>query len=405
LTQEVHTETVAEETDTENLTAETDTEDVAAQESNALCTEDEEQSNFSEISERETDTNSTASEISGRETDTNSTASEISEGEMDVGSTASVNSERETDTESTVLESSEEETTEAPLQTGILQFELSHPELLQVAYGGDEDYDAGEVYHGGNQSWFYNAATGEGDQQLENEGCGLMAAADTLLYLSLYHEGYEALIAPSAFLPETLIDYNAYQSYVLGLRARTDLFPFSAEFGGALGTSLAKGIEQYSVEQGYTIQAQWGGRLNKKQRADYVNSTSARTMLAEVLEPEKLEDTVEAFQKKTNTILGMLERDIPVIMAVGPFSEMTLYADDGSGDLEVVGTVGSHYFIVTGAEVNFDTNQILMEIETWGEIYVIDYLEFSGEIYKGMAYLSDILYLDVPFLDGEKVSH
>jgi hypothetical protein len=36
-----------------------------------------------------------------------------------------------------------------------------------------------------------------------------------------------------------------------------------------------------------------------------------------------------------------------------------------------------------------------MEIETWGETYVIDYLEFSGEIYKGMAYLSDILYLDV----------
>jgi hypothetical protein len=299
-----------------------------------------------------------------------------------------MNGEKET-------ESSEEEMTEAPLQTGILHFALSHPEFLQVSYWGDEDYGAGKVYHGGNQSWFYNAATGEGDRQLENEGCGLMAVADTLLYLSLYHEGYEKLIAPSAFRSETVIDYNAYQSYVLGLRARTDLFPFSVEFGGALGTSLAKGIEQYSVEQGYTIQAQWGGRLNKKQREDYVNSTSAETMLAEVLEPEELEDTVEAFQKKTNTILGMLERDIPVIMAVGPFSEMTLYADDGSGDLEAVGTVGSHYFIVTGAEVNFDTNQILMEIETWGETYVIDYLEFSGEIYKGMAYLSDILYLNV----------
>lgn len=300
----------------------------------------------------------------------------------------------------TLQESAEQTTSLPPLQTGTFIYELSHPEFLQVSYAGDEaEYDTQTIYNGGNQSWFYNAYTGEGDAQLENEGCGLIAAADTLLYLSLYHAGYEKLIAPAAFAAGSPLDYSAYQSYVLGLRERDDLFPLSAQFGGALGTSLASGITRYGQERGYNIQAKWGGRSKEIQSAEYVNEASARAMLSAYFEGEELEENTEKFQRKTNTILDMLSKDIPVIMAIGPFSEMNLYqyAQDGenAGQLVSAGAVGGHYFIVTNATVNFDTMQILMEIETWGETYVIDYLEFSAKIYKGMAYLSDILYIDV----------
>lgn len=299
--------------------------------------------------------------------------------------------------ESSTSESAEE-TAAPPLQTGTLTIGLSHPEFLQIPYAGDEaEYVSGAVYHGGNQSWFYNADTGEGDARLENEGCGLIAVADTLLYLSLYHEGCAALTAPSAFAGDAPLDYQAYNAYVLRLREREDLFPFSAEFGGALGTSLADGIVQYAQEQGYGIHAKWGGRVRETQDTAYLNITSAKAMLSASFTGEELEETAEKFKRKTNTILDMLDRDIPVIMAIGPFSEMNLYQyagqDEHAGQLELVGAVGAHYFVVTGAQVDFDSMQILMSIETWGNTYVIDYLEFSEKVYKGMSYLSDILYI------------
>lgn len=303
--------------------------------------------------------------------------------------------------ESTVSEENTEETTAAPpIQTGVFTYGLSHPEFLQVSYAGNEaEFAFGTVYHGGNQSWFYNADTDEGDAQLENEGCGLIAVADTLLYLSLYHEGYEKLTAPAVFAAGSPLDYNAYQAYVLGLRERDDLFPFSAQFGGVLGTSLANGIARYGQEHGYKLQAKWGGRSKESRNTDYINETSAKAMLSAFFEGEELEEAAEKFQRKTNTILDMLSKDIPVIMAIGPFSEMNLYqyAQDGenAGQLVSAGAVGGHYFIVTNATVDFDAMRILMEIETWGETYVIDYLEFSEKIYKGMAYLSDILYIDL----------
>lgn len=323
-----------------------------------------------------------------------SAVSEAEESSQEIRTTEPISSSEDTQ------ESTGQTISAPPLQTGVFTYELSHPEFLQVSYAGDEaEYDTQTIYNGGNQSWFYNAYTGEGDAQLENEGCGLIAAADTLLYLSLYHAGYEKLIAPAAFAAGSPLDYSAYQSYVLGLRERDDLFPLSAQFGGALGTSLASGITRYGQEQGYNIQAKWGGRSKEIQSAEYVNEASARAMLSAYFEGEELEENTEKFQRKTNTILDMLSKDVPVIMAIGPFSEMNLYqyAQDGenAGQLVSAGAVGGHYFIVTNATVNFDTMQILMEIETWGETYVIDYLEFSAKIYKGMAYLSDILYIDL----------
>lgn len=328
---------------------------------------------------------------------------EISEEEQssqEIQASGQISSSEDAQESSVSEESTEQTTSPPPIQTGVFTCELSHPEFLQIPYEGDEtEYTLGTIYHGGNQSWFYNAETGEGDSRLENEGCGLIAVADTLLYLSLYHEGYEKLTAPAVFAADSPLDYNAYQAYVLGLRERDDLFPFSVQFGGALGTSLASGITRYGQEQGYNIQAKWSGRSKEKRNADYINETSAKAMLSAFFEGEELEEAAEKFQRKTNTILDMLSKDIPVVMAIGPFSEMNLYQYAQGGEnatqLVSVGTVGAHYFIVTNVTVDFDTMQILMEIETWGQTYVIDYLKFSEKIYKGMAYLSDILYIDL----------
>ena len=293
-----------------------------------------------------------------------------------------------------------EEMTEIDMQeqTGALSFSLSNPHFLQLTYAGDEaGYTPGTVYNGGNQSWFYNGATGEGDYQLENEGCGLIGAADTLLYIAQHHAGYEKLIPSALLAVDSPLDYAEYQSYVRGLRARADLFPFSVQLGGALGTSLAEGMTLYSQEQDCELRAEWGGRAPAFSGADYINAASASAMLEPYFEREELEETAERFLRKTNSILYMLEQDIPVIMAVGPFTQIELYQYDGGdeqrGSLVSAGNVSSHYFVVTGAEVDFDQRTITMEIETWGERYVIDYLTFSQDVYSGFSYLSDIVYI------------
>ena len=190
------------------------------------------------------------------------------------------------------------------------------------------------------------------DRIMRRCGCGVVAAADLLLYLHRYHQPLPLLEG----VGETLTQ-GEYETLLQQLR-RCYLPLFYPV--GMNGLTLALGLKRIFRKNGLMLSVRWD--------------------VSEKLIWARMEE--------------MLGRDIPVILSIGPnFPRLwkkgkeTLYRMD-SGDPRRAAEVRAHYVTVTGLDEKW------LRISSWGKEYYLSRLEY--ERYRAdfsSALVSNIVYI------------
>lgn len=167
-------------------------------------------------------------------------------------------------------------------------------------------------------------------------GCGVIAAADLLLYLSRCHEG----CAREPFPAEVELSFPVYRHLADMMNRR--FLPIIPGHG-INGLGLALGLNGCFVRYKLPFTASW--RVSHG--------------------------------KLWSGIEDMLARDIPVILAVGPNFPLVwqkhmlpLYTKNHLGAYIRVGSVKSHYVTVTGMDERW------LRVSSWGQCYYIDRREY-----------------------------
>lgn len=204
---------------------------------------------------------------------------------------------------------------------------------------------------GGNQGWLRDDAS-------QRCGCGLVAAADLLLYLHRWGKDRNTRFFREAPGPEQgPIPADIYDYYVQRLRKR--YFPILPPFG-LNAFLLAAGMNRFFRREGLPFHARWG----------------------------------VSGSRFWGTIRSMLSRDLPVILCIGinfplPWgkAQLSLYTRTGE-DYRRTTAVRAHYVTITGLDDQW------MRIASWGQEYYIlraDYERYRREHSCGLY--SNILAL------------
>lgn len=198
----------------------------------------------------------------------------------------------------------------------------------------------GEMSYGGSQMWFE-------DKTLRGYGCGLIAAADLLLYL-----GEEKL---SAAVKETdgagdiqkkeAAEETVYAAYIQRMRKHFTVLPRL----GMPGWLLAFQLWIYFLKKGCFYKIWWGFSRRKRDAA----------------------------------IAGMLRADIPVILSIGPNfpfiwgkHKVRFYRKREDGSYVYEQSTSAHYVTVTGIDREW------YRISSWGKEYYISRREYAEYVKK-----------------------
>lgn len=197
---------------------------------------------------------------------------------------------------------------------------------ISIRYQGKESY-------GGSQMWFDN-------KTLRGYGCGLIAAADLLLYLEM-----EEL--PHAAEKEKSANGNlaSYIAYIQRLSRRFTVLPRL----GMPGWILAFELWLYFLGKRHFYRVWWGCSVKKRDAA----------------------------------IAKMLRADIPVILSIGPNfpfvwgkHKVRLYQKTEDGGYRYEQSTNAHYVTVTGMDRKW------YRISSWGKEYYIDRREYAEYVRK-----------------------
>lgn len=169
------------------------------------------------------------------------------------------------------------------------------------------------------------------DAVMRRCGCGVVCAADLLLYLHRWHP--DCRVPPLQSLPEDgVLSQRQYDALTRRLRRRC--FPLCAPFG-LNGPALAAGLGLFFRRWGIPYTARWG---------------APRAALWQSVEE-------------------MLARDLPVILAVGPDlprlweqRSLRLYRG-GTPPYAPAGRVRAHFLTVTAMEGDW------LRVSSWGKRY------------------------------------
>lgn len=197
------------------------------------------------------------------------------------------------------------------------------------------------------------------DPVMQRCGCGVVAAADLLLYLHFWHEDcyFSPLRSVRAEQPLRQEQYDK-----LLARLRQKYIPLVHPFG-TNGFTLAAGLNRFFKRCAVPCRACWG--------------------VPSALFWETMEQ--------------MLEEDIPVILSVGMnfpkvWEKKTLNFYHASGEMPTVSNrVRAHFVVVTGLDKEW------MEISTWGKLRYIRRTEYetfrrqhSGTLLSNLLYVRKI---------------
>ncbi len=222
--------------------------------------------------------------------------------------------------------------------------------MLRLQYPYVSILSEGKLSYGGNQQSADSAMIGKC-------GCGIIAATDTLLYLSRYHLREPV---PAFRGLEERFPLSARQYYDCIAVMRRDYFPLIPHLG-INGLMLMTGMEKFFRENRMPYRARWSVRRS------------------------------DMWEKMKN----MLREDIPVIMSIGPNfpavwgnRRTCLYSPQANGELKPAAKIKAHYFTVTGMDENWLT------VSSWGKKYYLNRLEFERYVKEHSAgFVSNILYI------------
>lgn len=258
-----------------------------------------------------------------------------------------------------------------------IDYQVSETAGINPSYGGSQTwfdtYNNGEFAN--QQVFFNNTRTGA---ELSSYGCGLIAAADVLLYMKLCQEegAFELSIGDSG---ETIsfdggfdgIDCETYFAYV---DAMSDYFHLyrSADITGVVGEilpgNLRAGIENASEDMGFNIDATWAAGM--------------------------WYDSEENFERIRNYI----ENNQPVIFSYNNEDVGLEILEDGAGEerFDLYHKIKGHYMTITGVmQYSEDVVEVLhhenmLIISSWGMQFYVDYDEYSSY----MNYTTNIMSIE-----------
>lgn len=194
--------------------------------------------------------------------------------------------------------------------------------------------DNGRLTYGGSQLLSESAV-------IQKCGCGVVAAADLFIYAHRFRVGCECAEFDKfgRALPVPLGDYNS----VLRVLCRR-YFPLTPPFG-INGLGLVCGMNLFFKAHSWPLRAYWGVKYG------------------------------ELWEK----IEGMLDDDMPVIIAVGPNmprfwqnNRLGLYTRLPDGNYRRIGAVKAHYMTVTAIDGDYLT------VSSWGRRYYISRREYDA---------------------------
>ena len=208
----------------------------------------------------------------------------------------------------------------------------------------------GTASYGGNQMRSANGTE-------RAVGCGLIAGLDLLLYLSRYHLQDTPDAAPLPFDGEAIPD-ERYWALVSSLRKKyLPLIPRH----GINGLFLALGLNAWFLKHRFPFRAFWA----------------------------------VPYPRLWNSIRDMLERDLPVVISVGPNlpliwqrHKLRFYIKTPSGSYLPGPQTLAHYVTVTGMDEEW------LRVSSWGRMYYINCREYLLYVKEHSAKLvSNILVI------------
>lgn len=217
---------------------------------------------------------------------------------------------------------------------------LRHP-YISLALRGGPSYGGGQQF--------------SESEMIRRCGCGVVAAADLLLYLTRWHPN-GAVDYFAGMLEDKPIPLPVYDSRIRHLsRAFFPMIPYA----GINGLMLMAGMELFFRKHGMPYTARW------------------------CFAPGKLWDHIG----------DMLRADIPVIMSVGPNfpliwgdRRVRFYAQSPAGSYIPASGARAHYFTVTGLDESW------LRISSWGRLYYLKREEFEEYMRScSISFTSNIL--------------
>lgn len=196
------------------------------------------------------------------------------------------------------------------------------------------------------------------DAMIRRCGCGVIAAADLLLYLSRWHS-HGAVDYFAMLLEDTPVPLPVYDRCIRNLsRSYFPIIPYA----GINGIMLMAGMELFFRGHGMPYTARW------------------------CILQGKLWARIE----------DMLAADIPVIMSVGPNFPMIwgnrrvrFYVQGPDGQYRPASAARAHYFTVTGMD------EVWLQISSWGRRYYLSRRDFVDYVRRySTSIASNILYIE-----------
>lgn len=221
--------------------------------------------------------------------------------------------------------------------------------------------NSGELTYGGDQG-FFRGGSGPDDARKNAMGCGVIAFSDLLLYLgssdpnkiTSESESYVNRINGQDNYKEY---YNRIYGFLGGVSKRS----------GISGIKLAIGFNRLSKREKWKLRAFWG------------------------ISAKKLYGRVEE----------MLAKDLPVILCI----PMILFRKDKkeglpfyrmeNGKLQKAATVSAHYVMVTGIVTEYENEEAVFDISSWGKKYYVNWKEYESMMRRNFlgTILGNILYI------------
>lgn len=304
-----------------------------------------------------------------------------------------------------------------PLKSDVTKTSLKN-DFFSVEYEskGSEDWAANSnnnsnISYGGYQGWFGNIYGNTGDDidfcngnvsgdLIWNEGCGLIAVADALLYLSLSNDKYiisNGVDSPIAVDKDTgTISFDDYISFVRNI---SDEFIVDAYLGVPAisiplisDTSLEDGINYFSSINGMDLYAAWTGSTLMY----HTNSTDDNNLLSSIECIKEIKYMLEAdtpvIISYSNDLTALIGR-IPLINFEA--HELILYNFDGSTYSKSNTSVNSHFMNITAVVEYSDQAadligfKTILEVSTYGKKYYINFDEYKNyiDLYTNIMYI------------------
>lgn len=285
-----------------------------------------------------------------------------------------------------------------PNKSDIQSTSLKNPNYININYTGSYSFEGNinpsnkAISFGGNQDWtrnnmsiiyFNNNFTAN---EVQQNGCGLIATTDLLLYLAKNDSSiYNQNLINKIYNPLTkTFDYNEYMNL---LKENSDKYtiPITFNFTGLTGLNMQIFLnnQKNNFDINYSAYWQFNGFLG-------------------------IENHFDGTPLKESFLRGakfMLQKDIPVIFSYwkenhlvkfGLASKLNLYSDKELTQYET--SVMAHYMVITKIiqysedlqKYNNNNLSTVLEVSSWGKRYYINYDEYASEIspFTNMMYIA-----------------